>query len=235
MATNRTRTTTRRERLNPEQEALREALAPFVDLPRLRQLAAQGEELHQALLMDEPPAEVAAMLEIVTAMLEPVQREPIHGPADLAALLMVEMGRLDREELWVASLDAKNRLQAVHTLYRGTVDSAQVRVAEVFRAALTDNCPSIIVVHNHTSGTVVPSLADIRLTCELVRAGDLLGVSVLDHLIIGQGCWTSMREQGLGWEPAEERYYQERPTPIRALLPRRERPHQLAADLQAEG
>ena len=204
MATNRTRTTTRRERLSPEQEALREALAPFVDLPRLRQLAARGEDLRQALRADEPSAGVAGLLDAITAMLEPVRREQIRGPADLAALLMVEMSRLDREELWVACLDASNRLQAVHALYRGTVDNVQLRVGEVFRAALTDNCPSIIVVHNHTSGAVVPSLADIKLTCELVRAGDLLGVSVLDHLIIGQGCWTSIREQGLGWEPAEE-------------------------------
>jgi DNA repair protein RadC len=74
-----------------------------------------------------------------------------------------------------------------------------VRVAEVFRDAIRQNATAIVAVHNHPSGDPTPSAADVSLTIELVRAGELLDIDVLDHLIIGQGRWLSLRRLGLGF------------------------------------
>ncbi|GAB4200647.1 MAG: hypothetical protein OHK0022_21920 [Roseiflexaceae bacterium] len=100
-----------------EERALRKALAPYLDVARLRQLAARSGDLYEALLVDQPPAEVAGLLGALTAILRPAPREQIHTPDDVAALLLVEMSQLDQEELRVVCLDTKNRVQAVHTVY----------------------------------------------------------------------------------------------------------------------
>jgi DNA repair protein RadC len=73
-------------------------------------------------------------------------------------------------------------------------------VAEVFKAAIRRNAASLIVAHNHPSGDPAPSPEDIAVTRELVAAGKLLGVDVLDHLVVGKGCWISLRERGLGFD-----------------------------------
>jgi DNA repair protein RadC len=86
-------------------------------------------------------------------------------------------------------------------LYQGSVNTSQVRVAEVFKQAILDNSPSIVVAHNHPSGDPTPSPDDVAVTRELVKAGELMEVKVLDHLIIGHGPgrFVSMKERGLGF------------------------------------
>ena len=79
---------------------------------------------------------------------------------------------------------------------------AQVRVAEVYRDAVRHNAVAVVAVHNHPSGDPTPSSADVALTAELARAGELLGVELLDHLIVGQGRWASLRRLGPGFPAA---------------------------------
>jgi DNA repair protein RadC len=179
---------------------LQEALAEYsLDTPTLRRLAeTPGAELRQALLHPTAP-ELEHLIDVLSALLRPELGEQITRPQDLATILMVEMGYLDQEELWVACLSTKNHLQKLHTVYKGSLNSASVRVAEVFKEPLRLNSAAIIVTHNHPSGIAEPSPDDVALTCSLVRAGQLLDCKVLDHLVIGQGQWVSLRERGLGF------------------------------------
>jgi DNA repair protein RadC len=99
----------------------------------------------------------------------------------------------------VLLLDVRNRVLDVQTVYRGSTTSAQVRVGELFKAAVRKNATAIIVVHNHPSGDPSPSPEDIALTRAIVQAGNLLDVGVLDHLVIGRGRYVSLKERGLGF------------------------------------
>ncbi len=126
-------------------------------------------------------------------------RPQIKSPADVASLLMLEMSHLDQEHLRAVLLDTKNRVQEIATIYVGSVNSAQVRIGEVFRDAVRRNSTAMIVAHNHPSGDPTPSPEDILVTRQIVEAGKLLDVDVLDHLIIGRGRYVSMRERGLGF------------------------------------
>jgi DNA repair protein RadC len=127
------------------------------------------------------------------------ERPQIKSPADVASLLLLEMSHLDQEHLRAVLLDTKNRVQEIVTIYVGSVNSAQIRVGEVFRGAIRRNSAAIIVAHNHPSGDPNPSPEDVVVTRQIVEAGKLLDVDVLDHLIIGRGRYVSMRERGLGF------------------------------------
>ncbi len=146
-------------------------------------------------------ARLKAALELASrvAALSPEQRPQITSPDDLVNLVGVEMAALDQEQLRVVLLDTKHRVLGVRTVYQGTVNEARVRIAEVFRVAIRHNAVALVAVHNHPSGDPTPSAADVTLTAELARAGSLLDVEVLDHLIIGQGRHVSLRRLGLGF------------------------------------
>ena len=128
------------------------------------------------------------------------ERFPIRSPADVATLLMVEMSHLDQEHLRTILLDTKNRVQQINTVYIGSLNSATIRVGEVFKEAVRRNSAGIIVVHNHPSGEATPSIDDIEVTRQLVAAGRLLDIELIDHVIIGRGQYVSLRERGLGFE-----------------------------------
>jgi DNA repair protein RadC len=133
------------------------------------------------------------------AALSPEDRPQVGSPDDVANLLQVEMAALEQEQLRVVLLDTKHRIMGARTVYQGSVNQAQVRVAEVYRDAVRQNATAIVAVHNHPSGDPTPSAADVALTVELVQAGQLLDIELLDHLIIGQGRWLSLRRIGLGF------------------------------------
>ncbi|WP_298403032.1 DNA repair protein RadC [uncultured Chloroflexus sp.] len=147
-------------------------------------------------------ASIKAALEIGRrlARISVDERFPIRSPADVAALLMVEMSHLDQEHLRTVLLDTKNRVQQISTIYIGSLNAATIRIGEVFKEAVRRNSAAIIVVHNHPSGEATPSPEDIQVTRQLVAAGRLLDIEVLDHLIIGRGHYVSLRERGLGFE-----------------------------------
>jgi DNA repair protein RadC len=146
-------------------------------------------------------AQLKAALEIGRRLsaTQPEERVQIKSPGDAANLVMMELMYLDQEHLKVILLDTKNRVLGTPTLFIGTVNSSQLRVAEVFRPAIQRNCPSLIVVHNHPSGDPTPSPEDIRVTEQLVSAGRLLDIEVLDHLVIGQQRFVSLKERRLGF------------------------------------
>lgn len=129
----------------------------------------------------------------------PEDKPAIHSPADAAALVQYEMGALEQEELRVMLLDTRNRVMDIVALYRGSVNSSQVRIGELFKAAIRRNAASIVVIHNHPSGDPTPSPDDVAITRGIVQAGKLLDVDVLDHLVIGRGKFVSLKERGLGF------------------------------------
>jgi DNA repair protein RadC len=146
-------------------------------------------------------AALKAALEIGRRLLltQQTQRFQIKSPTDAAQLLMVEMSHLEQEHLRTVLLDTKNRVQAVATVYIGSLNASLIRVGEVFRDALKHNSAALIIAHNHPSGDPTPSPEDVLVTREIVSAGKLLDIEVLDHLVIGQGRFVSMRERGLGF------------------------------------
>ena len=132
--------------------------------------------------------------------LAPEERATIRSPEDVANLLMAEMAPLPQEHLKALLLNTKNEVLSVQEIYVGNVNSSMVRPAEVFRPAVRDNAPSIIVVHNHPSGDPTPSPEDVSITRELVPAGEILGIQLLDHLVIGSGNrYVSLNERRLGF------------------------------------
>jgi len=129
----------------------------------------------------------------------PTERPAVHSPKDAVAIVDPFIGCLDHEELWVIDLDTRNRVISLVKLYMGSVNSSQVRVCEVFRQAIIENSPGILVAHNHPSGDTSPSPEDINLTRALVQAGKLLGIDVLDHIVVAYGRFTSLKERNLGF------------------------------------
>lgn len=127
------------------------------------------------------------------------ERPSINSPADAAALVQYDMSLLEKEHLRVLLLDRRNRVQDIEEVYQGSVNSSQVRVGELFRAAIRQLASAIVVVHNHPSGDPTPSPDDVAVTRAIVQAGKLLDVECLDHLVIGQGRWVSLKERGLGF------------------------------------
>ena len=175
-------------------------LAQFGGLPGLAQ--ASLDELCAAHGMGEAKAtQVKAALELGRRLLAtaPHERPQVRSPADVASLLMVEMGLLEQEHLRVVLLDTKNHVVRVATIYTGSLNTAVLRVGEVFREAIRANCASLIVVHNHPSGDPTPSPEDVRVTEQLVEAGKLLDIDVLDHVVIGRNRYVSLKERGLGF------------------------------------
>lgn len=123
----------------------------------------------------------------------------MRSPADAYALLRDRFADADREVLVVVILNTKNRVMAVHPVYYGSLDTSTVRINEVFKAAITLGAAAILVAHNHPSGEPEPSPEDVLVTRQIVEAGDLLDIQVLDHIVLGYGCYVSLRERGLGF------------------------------------
>ena len=131
--------------------------------------------------------------------LHPEGRAVIGSPRDVFNLLGAEMGYLDQEHLRVILLNTKNEVLAVQEVYKGNVNSSVVRVAEVLRPAVRENCPSIVVVHNHPSGDPTPSPDDILITRQVRSSGEMMDIDLLDHIIIGGQGFVSLKEKGLGF------------------------------------
>jgi len=125
-------------------------------------------------------------------------RPYLDSPRKVFELVYSEMNRLENEELWVILLDARNRLIGISKLYKGSLNSSQVRTGETLRDAIRINAAAIILVHNHPSGDPTPSPDDIALTSNIAKAGTIMDIEVLDHLVIGRNSFCSLKERGLG-------------------------------------
>lgn len=176
------------------------ALARFNGLPGLAR-ASFGELCSQHGMGEAKAAQVKAALELGRRLLsaQPEERATVRSPQDVANLLLAEMRLLEQEHLRVVLLNTKNQVLAMPEVYKGSVNTAQVRVSELLREAIREGCPALIVVHNHPSGDPTPSRDDIDLTSQLIEAGKLLDIDVLDHIVIGGQSFVSLRERGLGF------------------------------------
>ncbi len=145
---------------------------------------------------------LVAMLELSRRLQEPPagERPRVTNPADGANLLMGRMSHLQQEELWVILLDTRNRILGIPVIYRGSLNTSVVRIGEVFRPAVEAPAAAVIVAHNHPSGDPAPSPEDVKVTRQLVQAGKLLDIELLDHLIIAAHGYTSLKEKGLGFD-----------------------------------
>ena len=176
-------------------------LADFQGLPGIAQ-ATWTELCDQDGIGPAITARLKASLELGRRLLvaAPSDKPQVRSPADAANMLMAEMSLLSQEHLRTVLLDTRNRVLAIPTIYVGSLNSAQVRVGEVFREAIRANCASLIVVHNHPSGDPTPSPEDVQVTRMIVEAGSLLNIDVMDHLIIGRQRFVSLKERGLGFK-----------------------------------
>lgn len=121
----------------------------------------------------------------------------IRSPKDAADYLMEDLRYLQKEHFVCLFLNTKNHVIGQETLSMGTLNSSLVHPREVFRAAIKRSSASIICAHNHPSGDPAPSPEDIHLTNRLVEAGQIIGIDVLDHIVIGDRTFVSLKEQGL--------------------------------------
>lgn len=191
------RTGTRGENvLNLAERLLREygglsglARAPYKELTRVRGVG------------DTKAIELQAAFELGRRLstTAPDDKPVVKSPAD-AANLLSDMSMMEQEMMRTLLLDTKNRVLAIKTVYAGSVNTTVIRIAEVFKEAIRQNCAAIIVAHNHPSGDPSPSPEDVAVTRELVQAGKILDIDVLDHLVIGAGQkFVSLKERGLGF------------------------------------
>lgn len=168
-----------------------DALASDPDFPGLGRVKAQV---------------LKSALELARRMTEEARMEKgsfVRSPDDAAAVLRETAKPLDRERFWALLLDAKNRLKGEPLeISRGILDASLVHPREVFQKAVLAGCAAVILVHNHPSGDPAPSAEDLRITRQLVQAGEVLGIRVLDHVILGHRTdvrardYISLRESG---------------------------------------
>ncbi len=145
-------------------------------------------------------AQIQAALELGRRLLSeaPDAGIVIRSPQD-AANLLTEMRFLEQEEVRLLLLNNRHSVTRQVMLYRGSLNQANIRVAEVFRRAIRENSKAIILAHNHPSGDPAPSPEDVQVTKQIVAAGELLDVAVLDHLIIGNPGFVSLKSRNLGF------------------------------------
>jgi DNA repair protein RadC len=178
-----------------------DAIARFDGLTGLAR--ASGPELEEIPgIGTARAAQLQAAFELGRRLLAdwPTARWTVRSPRDVADRLVLQMGRLEREELRVVILDTKNHVLRVQTIYQGNVNSSLVRVGELYRDAVRLNAASVILVHNHPSGDPTPSPDDLHLTAEALAAGGLLDIGLLDHLVIGHDAYVSLRDRGVAFD-----------------------------------
>ena len=141
--------------------------------------------------------ELAARYQVPTKSETPRELPSIGSPEDVYFLLGAEMSPLAQEQLRVLLINTRNQVVGQRMVYQGNVSSSQVRTAEVFRPAVLEGVPSIIVVHNHPSGDPDPSPNDVAITRKLQQAAKVLDIELLDHVVIGGHGFVSLKGRGL--------------------------------------
>jgi DNA repair protein RadC len=143
-------------------------------------------------------AQVVAAVELGrrTLVRAPRPRPQLASPREVAAFLMPQFGAGAVERFGVLLLDTKHRVLKTRVLSIGSLDASVVHPREVFRAAALGGAAAIVLFHNHPSGDPTPSSEDVELTWRLAAAGDIMGIDVLDHIILGEARYYSLREAG---------------------------------------
>ncbi len=127
----------------------------------------------------------------------PYDKIKVTSPATIADVIMDEMRYLTKEHFRIAILDTKNQILSIENVSIGTLNASIVHPRDVFKIAIKKNANSIILIHNHPSGDITPSNEDINITNRLIDAGNLIGIKVLDHIIIGDNRFFSFKEKSL--------------------------------------
>lgn len=180
----------------------RDALAVAADLLRAAGSASGLATMPAARLLrvggigPERAARLAAAVELGRrAVVGPPRDRPrIASPAAVAEFLLPRLGRRREEHFGVLLLDTRHRLIRDVVVSVGSLDASLVHPREVFRAAAEHSAAALVLFHNHPSGDPAPSAEDLTLTRRLVQAGELMGIGVVDHVVLGDGCWHSVRE-----------------------------------------
>jgi DNA repair protein RadC len=143
--------------------------------------------------------QIMAVLELSKrlAALNSDEKEVIKTPEDVANLVMPELRFFTQEVFKLVLLDIKNQVLALPVISKGGLSSSIVHPREVFKEAIKKSAAAVILVHNHPSGIPEPSKDDIKITRRLIDAGNIIGIDVLDHIIIGDGIYLSMKEKGI--------------------------------------
>lgn len=128
---------------------------------------------------------------------DPLTRPVVNSPTDVAHLVMEEMRYLDREHFRIITLTTKNHVLGISSISIGSLNSSLVHPRECFKEAIRRNSNAIILLHNHPSGDPTPSREDIEVTERLAEGGRILGIEVLDHVIIGDNRYISLKERGI--------------------------------------
>jgi DNA repair protein RadC len=131
-------------------------------------------------------------------------RPAVRAPADVAALVAPDLRFQDTERFWILLLNTKNEVLERIEVSRGGLASSPIHPREVFKAAVRHGAAGVILVHNHPSGDPTPSQADLAVTARLGRAGGLMGIPIIDHIIIGDRRFVSLRERGARFDGARE-------------------------------
>ena len=167
----------------------------------LKEMAKQNaEDLNNGIkgLGKNKAAQILAALELGRRLAKNLEEKPqISAPADVARILMPSLRDLKQEVLYVLCLDTKNNVTNQRQIFEGSLNVNIIHPREVFRFAIEEASASIILVHNHPSGDPSPSKEDIRATKQLIEAGNCIQIPVLDHIIIGDGSYVSLKEEGL--------------------------------------
>jgi len=179
-------------------EVARRLLQQFNGLPGLQRASFESLKAQRG-IGTAKAAQIKAALELGRRLqlTRQGERPRINSPDDAAALLLYEMRALEQEQLRVLLLNTRNQVLKIHTVVRGSVNSAQVRMAEIFTEAVRTNATAIILAHNHPSGDPEPSSDDIAFTRQAQEAGRLLDIAVLDHLVFGDNRFVSLKARGL--------------------------------------
>lgn len=130
------------------------------------------------------------------AKLEKAERFDVHSPKDVANRYMSELRFLEKEVFKVIYLNTKNEILKDENISTGSLNASIVHPREVFKPAIVNSSNAVILMHNHPSGNPFPSQEDIQITKRLSEAGELIGIKVLDHIVIGDGKYHSLKENG---------------------------------------
>ena len=121
----------------------------------------------------------------------------VRTPEDVAKLMMADLRYETREHLYALLLDTRNQVRHRRLISTGTLTESLIHPREVFREAIRFSAASLVLVHNHPSGDPTPSDADVAATKRLAEAGKIIGIDLLDHVVIGDGKWASLKQRGL--------------------------------------
>ena len=184
----------------PDLSVAQRLLDHFGNLSKLARADAREIRQHAFGVGPAKAAQLGAAAELARRLFATVEeRVQIRSPADAVNMLRVLIGSEPQEHLVVVILDTKNRVLKTHTVYIGNINTSMIRMGEIYREPVRLNAMAIIVAHNHPSQDPSPSPEDILSTKQIVDTGKLLDIDCLDHLIICESRFTSLRERGLGF------------------------------------